>query len=127
MRKGMKILTILLAVLFLSFFVMNCALNSLAGNAEEVQAVLPNLSALADGTYLGEYTLGPVRVRAQVSLKNGTLTEIRLLEHDNGIGSKAETIVDSVLREQSLDVDCISGATVSSKCILKAIEAAFLP
>jgi len=31
-------------------------------------------------------------------------------------------IVDSVIENQSLDVDAISGATYSSKVILKAIE-----
>jgi len=39
-------------------------------------------------------------------------------------GKPAEAIVDSVVAAQSLQVDIVSGATLSSKCILKAIEVA---
>ncbi len=35
---------------------------------------------------------------------------------------KAEKIPDKVLEEQSLQVDIVSGATFSSKVILKAVE-----
>ena len=45
-----------------------------------------------------------------------------LLQHDNGPGSMAENIVNDVVEEQSLDIDAVSEATVSSKCILKAVE-----
>lgn len=41
---------------------------------------------------------------------------------NNGLGSTAESIVNDVVQEQSLDIDIVSGATVSSKCILKAVE-----
>ena len=33
-----------------------------------------------------------------------------------------KTLVDDVISKQSLEVDAVSGATVSSKCIIKAIE-----
>ncbi len=48
--------------------------------------------------------------------------KITILQHDNGLGSTAESIVNDVVKEQSLDIDTVSGATVSSKCILKAVE-----
>lgn len=124
MKKGVKILLIVLAVLLLGFFLMKIALDSLAGNIEVVQAVLPDTGSLADGSYVGEYTLGPVHVKAQVELEEGVLTGVQLLEHNNGLGKKAEVITARILEAQSLDVDCISGATVSSKCILKAVETA---
>jgi len=50
-----------------------------------------------------------------------------ILEHDNGKGGKAEKIVDDVIKAQSLNVDVVSGATVSSKVILKAGEMALAP
>ncbi|WP_313562885.1 FMN-binding protein [Ruminiclostridium cellobioparum] len=37
-------------------------------------------------------------------------------------GAKAEAIVDKIISEQSVTVDVISGATNSSKVILKAVE-----
>lgn len=47
---------------------------------------------------------------------------IKIIEHENGLGSKAEKIVDDVISRQSLKVDAVSGAAASSKCIIKAIE-----
>jgi uncharacterized protein with FMN-binding domain len=75
-----------------------------------------------DGTYEGSYELPPVKVTVRVSALDGIITDIAILEHQNGLGGKAERIVDDVLERQSLDVDAVSGATASSKAILKAIE-----
>ena len=47
---------------------------------------------------------------------------IKIIEHENGLGSKAEKIVDDVISRQSLKVDAVSGAAASSKCITKDIE-----
>jgi uncharacterized protein with FMN-binding domain len=44
------------------------------------------------------------------------------LQHDNGLGSAAESIVNDVVEEQPLDIEAVSGTTVSSKCILKTVE-----
>jgi uncharacterized protein with FMN-binding domain len=41
---------------------------------------------------------------------------------DRSTKSATQDIVDDVLWQQSLDVDTVSGATASSKTILKAIE-----
>ena len=48
--------------------------------------------------------------------------EIVLIEHKNERGAAAEEITDKVIAAQSLQVDTISGATSSSKVVLKAIE-----
>jgi uncharacterized protein with FMN-binding domain len=86
--------------------------------------VTPDLHKVKDGSYIGEYRSGPVRVKANVLVKNGAITEVKILEHINGRGGKAEAITDSIIEEQSLGVDAISGATLSSKVILKAVEIA---
>ena len=45
-----------------------------------------------------------------------------ILQHDNGLESTAESIIHDAVKEQSLSIDAVSGAAVSSKCILKAVE-----
>ncbi len=45
-----------------------------------------------------------------------------ILQHDNGLESTAESIINDAVKEQSLSIDAVSGAAVSSKCILKAVE-----
>lgn len=83
-----------------------------------------NLDQVQDGTYEGSYDAGLVRVRLQVSVAGHRITGIELLEHENGKGGPAEALIPKVIEAQSLDVDIVSGATSSSKVILKSIELA---
>ncbi|MDE6622357.1 MAG: FMN-binding protein [Lachnospiraceae bacterium] len=83
---------------------------------------MPDLSNVQDGNYIGAYSIAPVHVKAEVSVSNHQITNIAILQHDNGLGSAAECIINDVVEEQSLDIDAVAGATVSSKCILKAVE-----
>ncbi|HWQ78570.1 MAG TPA: FMN-binding protein [Anaerovoracaceae bacterium] len=77
---------------------------------------------IKDGTYTGSFDARVISAVTRVTVKDGKITNIELLEHKNGRGKPAEAIVDKILEEQSLDVDAVSGATNSSKTILKAVE-----
>ena len=81
-----------------------------------------DMSMVADGTYTGSYSMFPVRAQVRVTVKDHRMTQIELIEHRHGRGAAAETIPGKVVEAQSLDVDTITGATYSSKVILKAIE-----
>lgn len=93
----------------------------------KAQISTPNLSQIEDGTYRGSYSAFPVNVELSVEMRNGEIIAIDITKHDNGQGKDGEKIVDDVIQAQSLDVDVISGATYSSKVILKAIENALVP
>jgi len=80
------------------------------------------LSELEDGEYYGSYSLGIVSAKVCVSVSDGKIDDIEIVEHITGRGKKAEDIVEAVIDEQSVMIDIISGATYSSKTILKAIE-----
>ncbi len=77
---------------------------------------------LKDGSYTGLCNVGEIEAEVKVVLKDNKIENIDILEHKNGRGKKAECIIDEVVKKQSLKVDTISGATNSSKVILKAIE-----
>ncbi|MCR4421437.1 MAG: FMN-binding protein [Spirochaetales bacterium] len=85
-----------------------------------------DLSSVKDGIYRGEYITIPVSAKVEVTVKDHKIIDIKLLEHRNGKGQPAEAIVEKVLKDQKLKVDVVSGATASSKVILKAIENALL-
>ncbi len=85
-----------------------------------------DLAAIADGVYTGRHKSFPVSVIVRVAVTNHAITGIELVKHFNGQGAPAEAVVDRVIERQSLQVDAVSGATVSSKCILKAIEDALI-
>ncbi|MDR0442026.1 MAG: FMN-binding protein [Treponema sp.] len=82
----------------------------------------PDLDKISDGTYQGKSKVGPVRVTLDVTVKNKAMSSIVIIQHFNGRGKKAEAIVPKIIEAQNLDVDVVSGATGSSKAILKAVE-----
>lgn len=81
-----------------------------------------NLENVRDGSYLGEYTAGPVKAVVKVDVQANQIERIIIQQHQCGLGRKAEKIVDRILKKQTLYVDAISGATLSSKVILKAVQ-----
>lgn len=81
-------------------------------------------SELADGTYVGNCDVGYIYAQVEVTVQKGKITNIEIVEHRNERGEPAEKIVDEIVKEQSTDVDAISGATNSSKVIKKAVEEA---
>ncbi|WP_025691912.1 FMN-binding protein [Paenibacillus zanthoxyli] len=85
---------------------------------------------LADGTYTGTYEGGRFKWRAnevQVTVSSGKVARIALLKSTEGRPSEfTNELYDKVIRSQSLQVDTISGATITSKAYLKAVEDALL-
>ncbi len=80
------------------------------------------LAGLADGVYSGSSAVFPISAEVKVTVKDHAITSIELASHNHGRGAAAEVIPDRVVEAQTLQVDVISGATYSSKVILKAIE-----
>lgn len=120
--KKKKIGIILVCVILFVFISVKVVLNVLVNDVNSITVLSPNLANISDGMYVGEYSVTHVRVKVEVLVTEHKITDIKIIEHENGLGSKAEKIVNDVISEQSLEVDAVSGATVSSKCILKAVE-----
>lgn len=119
MTKNRKKLYLSLITVFLFFI---STMTYISYKARHIQINDINLNSLDDGTYTGQYSMMPVNVKTKVTVKNHHIIKIDILKHDNGLGSKAEKIIEYVIQYQSLEVDTVSKATVSSKCILKSIE-----
>ena len=98
------------------------ALFTACVNVDAVVINNPDINSIADGVYRGSSRVGPVQVILDVTVENGAYTSIAIIRHFNGRGRSAEAILSAILDAQSLEVDVISGATGSSKAILKAIE-----
>lgn len=81
-----------------------------------------NLENISDGNYIGEDDVGYIYAKVKVAIKNGKIINVTLLEHRNERGKKAESITDSIVKQQKIKVDAVSGATNSSKVIMKAVE-----
>lgn len=92
----------------------------------DISVSTPDLSKLEDGIYTGKMDALVIGATVEVVIKENRIEDIVLTEHKNERGMAAEQIITDVLHEQSLNVDAISGATNSSKVILKAIENALV-
>ncbi len=124
MKNKKKWLLFMILTLILIIFV---SFNIFAKSAvKNIKVENINLSSTKDGIYYGSYVIDPVKVSIEVEIKSNQIIAISILEHVNGLGQKAETIINEVISSQSLQVDTISGATVSSTTILKAIENAII-
>lgn len=123
MKKNKKKIVLFAGIIVLFLFIAwQIVMKQMVRRVNNITFNTIDLSTVSDGDYTGEYTISPVYAKVKVSVKDRQLTNIEILRHNNGLGSAAETIVNIVIKSQSLEVDTVSGATISSKCILKAIE-----
>jgi uncharacterized protein with FMN-binding domain len=122
-RKLMKYYFVFSALLVLVILFTGCSL--LVNNLDSFHATLPSLSGKADGVYRGMHNVSPfpVEVELDVTVKNERIDAIDIVKHASSpIGKQAEIIIPQIIEKQSLSIDAVSGATASSKTILKAVE-----
>lgn len=123
-NRVILIVLILLIVIFLAILGAKAYLEANLEKLADMPVSNVDLSKVKDGVYTGSYKAFPVAAEVKVTINNHKITEIELIKHDNGQGGAAEVIPSKVVEAQSLEVDIVSGATYSSKVILKAIESA---
>ena len=122
--KKILLLAICIIVLTLGFF--GGKLMIYKNIVREIKIENVDLSTISDGKYTGSCDASYIASQVSVTVKNHKITDISLLKHKNERGKPAEVIPGKVVEAQSLKVDTISGATNSSKIILKSIENALL-
>ncbi len=96
-------------------------LSSYRSAIEAIEIGEIDLSQVPDGVYVGYTDAHLVSAEVRVTVEDNLIVDIGL-DHKHGRGEAAEAIVEMVKSAQSLNVDFISGATSSSRVILKAIE-----
>ncbi len=91
-----------------------------------------DFNALSDGVYHGSYAGGMYAWRANecdVTVVNGMVTDIQSVssEDPGGANTDVDMLYERVIDAQSLQVDTISGATLTSKAYLQCVENALIP
>ena len=121
MKKIILCAALIFSLPVITVFYVSCNSTSLA----EIEASLPDIKDKPDGVYRGNYVLtgSPVKVTLDVTIQDYNIAAISIIKHFcSPIGKKAEKITGTIIEAQSLNVDVVSGATGSSKAILKAVE-----
>jgi len=90
-----------------------------------------DFSKLKDGTYHGAYEGGMYKWRAnecEVTVAGGRVTDIQFegAKDPGAKNTQHQELYDRVIKAQSLQVDTLSSATLTSKAYLKAVENALV-
>ena len=81
-----------------------------------------DIADVSDGIYIGEYDVNFIYAKVEVTVEDGEIVSINILEHRHERGKAAEKVIEKIIEEQKTDVDAVSGATNSSTVIKKAVE-----
>lgn len=94
-----------------------------AGSSTSVQAV-EDPSAYKDGTYYGTGTGFGGTLKVKVEISGGKIASIQIVENQDGSEyiSKASALINTIIQNQSTNVDTVSGATYSSVGIIQAVR-----
>lgn len=124
--KNRVVLLVIIIIIFVTVLISSMIyLKSVSEYKQKVQSTTfdeINISDISDGIYIGEYDVNFIYAKVKVSVKNGKIVDIDILEHKNGRGKSAESIINKIVDEQKINVDAISSATNSSIVIKKAVE-----
>lgn len=125
MNRALKILGIGVVGLALVVAVGRFGIHKMAGDmATQIELQEVDVTSVPDGTWPGEYRIDESSARVEVDVAGGAITDIRILEHQHVRGYAGEGVTGRIVDEQTVAVDGMSGATLSSRVIQKAVEVA---
>lgn len=116
MKKVYKSLAMLLALVMI-FSLVGCQKAAPAGGA----------SLFKPGTYNGEADGIHGKVQVEVTVDENKITDVKIVKHDETPGvsdSAIKNVPADIVAYQTLAVDTVAGATVTSKAIIAAVTQA---
>lgn len=130
-KKG-KIGMIIFIIIVVIALLLGGALAFTSGERKEgmnLPIAVIDFNNLKDGTFIGEYEGGKYHWRenrVQVTISSGKVTDIKILEDAVKNSQYPEGLYDKIINSQTLQIDTVSGATITCKAYLKAVENALL-
>ncbi|WP_026477824.1 FMN-binding protein [Alkaliphilus transvaalensis] len=121
-----SVISIMIILMALNYGLPYFQANRATAEALQINLVDLGLDEVIDGSYEGEYAIRMVTAKVKVIVDNHKIVDIELLAHDHSKGHEGSDIINRVISNQSLDVDVVTGSTISSKAILKSIEVALV-
>lgn len=123
MNKIVRRLIISVIVIFIAAIAMFTAITVNMNKVKAITVTEAELQLIDDGEYTGEYYYkNQIGASVFVQVRDNEIVEILITDHITGLGKKAEAITQDIISNQSLLVDDVSGATVSSHVIKLAIK-----
>jgi uncharacterized protein with FMN-binding domain len=119
-NKTARISILALLLLSLGFSIMG-SLNLNRLRSMEIHNL--DLTNTDDGIYKGEFNDGAGIYTVEVEVNNHRISKVKMeTERKSVYVNYARPITDRIVKQQTVNVDAITGATTTSKCIMKAAE-----
>ena len=114
----MKIVRVMMTV----FLFMGCASQEMIRvRLMDIQNI--NASNIQNGEYIGSFSYGGFEYLVKTIVNGHKIIDIEILQNrDTEHAKRAEGVLAEILKEQTPNVDAISGATTTSKALMKAVE-----
>lgn len=116
---------LLIAVAIIIVLIGGLFLSVVCKEYNEVKAIdrsPVSIGDVNDGVYEGCCETSLVKVRVKVEVSQGRIENVEILEHQCGKGKPAEVIAKEMADKNDIEVDAVSGATVSSEAIKAAVR-----
>lgn len=112
-----KILIVLLAMVMV-MGIIGCSNETNVGPSSSGE------NLINDGTYKGEGTGKGGTIALELSIEGDTITTIKVLEHNEteGFDNAMETLTENIIATNSIDVDVVSGCTLTSNGFMEAVN-----
>ncbi len=126
MRKKIGIMAgIVLGIAAIGFgifyFTFLAPLNETYNEIRTMEIGGVDFEKLVDGIYQGEYSYSSTTCKVEVEIEKQKVKNIEVLSSgESKYAKKAEEVLDRVKEKQTLQVDVVTGATTTSKALLKA-------
>lgn len=109
-------------LLITAFFFLGCASQEMLRVRQmDIQNV--DISKIQDGEYRGSFSYSGFDYVVKTIINNQKIISIQILHNrDSKHARRAEGVIAEILQKQTPNVDAVSGATTTSKAIMKAVE-----
>jgi len=124
MRKSKRLFLGILAFVVIILVVMFVGITDGLNEGKEVALDGIDLATVPDGSYTGTYDFKRWSNTLTVHVEDHKIAAIEVNEDVSAAAMTdcADEVIMRVIEAQSTDIDAVSGATVTSKAYLKAIE-----
>jgi uncharacterized protein with FMN-binding domain len=110
----------------LALLITGCVTKEME-NVRDLAVQDVDLQSVTDGSYPGSFAYGGFTYQVLTTVKDHTIVNIDIIQNKKSRhAAKAEAVIPLIVEHQSPNVDGISGASISSKALKKAVENSLL-
>ncbi len=126
-NKKRKLILIISLCLFAFLIFASVMQHTTLKKFRNIQIANIDPQKIDDGTYIGQATFGGFTYKVKVTVTKHTIRNIDIIQNRKSDYARfAEGVIVKIIKTQKTNVEAITGATTTGKCILKAVENALL-